>query len=102
MYYFITVLHHIIFYKERKFGIIIYRMEENNSIASVQSSLKKKENSNTNFSLNCNELMKNTLYNEYFLEYNLFTKSRKKINFTQPNTQGKEENIIKIMTESWI
>jgi hypothetical protein len=78
-------------------------MEDNNSIASVRSNLKKKENSDTNFSLNCNELMKNTLYNEYFLEYNIFSKSRKNITSSrQYNTQEKEENIIKIMTESWI
>jgi len=75
---------------------------ENNSIVSVQSNLKKKENSDANFSMNCNELMKNKLYNEYFLEYNIFTKSKKKFYSTHTNTQEKEENIIKIMTESWI
>ena len=41
--------------------------------------------------------------NNCFLEYNVFSKSRKKITSSrQRNTQGIEENIIKIMTETWI
>ena len=81
-------------------------MVENNSIASVQGTLIKKENSNTNLSVNWNELLKIKLYNECFLEYNIFSpKTIKNITSSrQHNTQEKKETetIIKIITETWI
>lgn len=50
----------------------------------------------------CNKLPTN--WDEWIKDMpNVFSKSRKKITSSrQRNTQGIEENIIKIMTETWI
>ena len=67
----------------------------------TMQSIPKNWNELLNITLCYECLIKN--YNNCFLEYNIFSKSRKKITSSREHyTRVKEENIIKIITETWI